>query len=201
MNYDAALGIGSGCGKLKHDAPQGIGSGCGHLKHDAPLGIGSGCGKPKHDAPLGIGFEWGPAFAAWIVSGVQTADEPSRTTIVLVWPRCRCCSVHHGLLYGSHHDVVGADSGSLRPGLAMGSGSLFFQSPAPQDALWVQVLQIFCWPTLSSSWWGSRSSSQHLQLVPISSQHVLGAAERRPAPQMDVSRWWSPQLPALWAGF
>ncbi len=111
--------------------------------------IGAGCRKLKRDAPVGIGFESGPALVAWIVSCVQAEGKPSGTWMVLVWPRCGCCSEHLGLLYGSHHVVFGADCGSPRPGLATGSGFLYGRSPAAWDDLWLHVSGMF-WRTVSS---------------------------------------------------
>ena len=162
--------------------------------------VGAGCGKLKRDAPVGIGFECGPALVAWIVSCVQAEGKPSRTSVVLVWPRCGCCSEHLGLLHGSHHDAFGADSGSLRPDLAAGSGFLCGRSPAAWDALWAQVPGRFWRTARSSVCWGSGSRSQHLQLVPVSSHHVLVAAEGCPAPRIDLGGLCSALLQALRAG-
>jgi len=162
--------------------------------------LGAGCGKLKHDPPLGIDFECGPALAAWIVSCVQAARKAARTLVMLVGLRRGCCSEHLGLSYGSHHNVFGADYGSLSPDLAVGSGFLCGQSPAAWHAFWVQLPGSF-WRTVRSPvWWGSGRRSQRLQLVPVSSHHVLGAAERCPAPQMKLGGLSSAVLHALWAG-
>ena len=194
--------FGTGCGDAFPDGLPGSGfvpglapaawTGCHGL-------VGAGCGKLKRDAPLGIGFECGPALVAWIVSCVQAEGEPSRTLMVLVWPRCGCWSEHLGLSYGSHRVVFGGDSGSPRPGLATGSGFLCGRSPAVWDALWLQVPGRFWRTARSPVCWGSGHRSQHLQLVPVSSHHVLGAAEGCPAPQMGLGGLPSALLQALWA--
>ena len=182
--------FGTGCGEVFCD----VGPGSGLVPGPVPAAwtgshglLGAGCGKSKRDAPLGIGFECGPALAAWIASCVQAEGKPSRTSVVLVWPRCECCSEHLGLLYGWCHGIFGADSGSPGPGLAMGSGFLCGRPPAAWDAVWALVPGRF-WRTV------------RLQLEPVSSHHVLGAADICPAPQMDVSGWYPAQPPALRAG-
>ena len=195
--------FGTGCGDVFCD----VGPGSGFVPGLVPAAwtgshglLGAGCGKLKRDAPLGIGFECGPALAAWTVSCVPAEGKPSRTSAVLVWPRCGCCSEHLGLSCGSRHDVVGADSGSPRPGLATGSGFSCGRPPAAWDAVRAQLPGRFWRTVWSPVWQGSGSRSQRLQLVPVSSHHVLGAADMCPAPQMDVSGWYPAQPPALWAG-
>ena len=157
--FSAAFG--TGCGDVFCD----VGPGSGFVPGLVPAAwtgshglLGAGCGKWKRDAPLGIGFECGPALAAWIASCVQAEGKPSRTSVVLVWPRCECCSEHLGLLYGWCHGIFGADSGSLRPDLAMGNGFLCGQSPAAWDAFWVQLPGMAPVP---SGWkcWGCRGRS------------------------------------------
>ena len=182
--------FGTGCGEVFCD----VGPGSGFVPGLVPAAwtgshglLGAGCGKWKRDAPLGIGFECGPALSAWIVSCMQAEGKPSRTSVVLVRPRCGCFSEPLGLLHGSHHNVFGADSGSPGPGLAMGSGFLCGRPPAAWDAVWALVPGRF-WRTV------------RLQLEPVSSHHVLGAADMCPAPQMDVSGWYPAQPPALRAG-
>lgn len=194
--------FGTGCGDAFPDGLPGSGfvpglapaawTGCHGL-------VGAGCGKLKRDAPLGIGFECGPALVAWIVWCVQAEGKPSRTSVLLVWPRCGCCVEHLGLLYGSQHDAFGADCGSLRPDLAAGSGFLCGRSPAAWHAVWEQVPRRFWRTARSPVCWGSGHRSQHLQLVPVSSHHVLGAAEGCPAPQMGLGGLPSALLQALWA--